>query len=642
MLLLHELDSHAEELGTGLKTNISTLKTWMACPLQARFKEIERRPWKQNAKASFGVCIHEALEGYNIHGDVERAIDRFKETWHDPDILDVAPETWPKYTDYGKLRAKGIDILKLYDEKNKWENRRIIGQEHRFCVPIGDHQISGIVDLVESKKSGRGARSLRIVEYKTNSKAPTNMQLRMDIQFCVDTETEILTRRGWKSYAELLVGEDVLTYDQSTGWAEWQPAREVYQFEAIDQEMVSLEGKAHSSLTTKNHRWPVSHVVSGRNGWREEPRVVVSEDLTDADRILCAAPVKDLPLSNGYSDSMVELVAWFAAERTAWHNMSLSLAQSPRVNPVYVERIESVLDSLFTCEESLRNLAYPAWRVSHDADCNRYYLNRTASSEVCRFFSDTTNKVVDVTWLSQLTEQQLRLFVETFVDADGHRSNDRVEIVQSVKERLDVLQVAYSLLGVRTSLRRIKVGGRTFWSLAVKQNESRFAPKTDTRTIERYTGVVWCPVTDNSTWFARRSGHVYFTGNTAYVYASLQPEFWMGNPEATKESSQTYAALPDGEMFWESFQGVDRRAVWYDLWNNKEKDAGPRDDDDFLRLYRCIVEVNNAIEKGVYVPSISGDTCTFCDYTDICTAVKPIRDRMDLKIGEDPEDEGMF
>lgn len=294
-----------------MKVSISTLKTWMSCPLQARFKEVERRPYKQNAKASFGVCIHEALEQYNNHGDVDRAIDRFLETWDDPSILNVVPEVWPKYTSYGKLREKGIQVLRLYDEKNKWENRQIITQEHRFCVPIGDHLLSGIVDVVEAKRSGRGARSLRIVDYKTNSKAPTKMQLAMDIQF------------------------------------------------------------------------------------------------------------------------------------------------------------------------------------------------------------------------------------------------------------------------------------------------------------------------------------------TAYVYASLQPEFWLGNPEETARSSQDYLAVPNGSMYMEAFHNVDRRAVWHDLWNNKEIDAGRRDDMDFLRLYRCITEVANAIEKEVYVPNISGDSCTWCDYTDLCSAVGPIRD-----ILESPEDvldnEGMF
>jgi len=30
----------------------------------------------------------------------------------------------------------------------------------------------------------------------------------------------------------------------------------------------------------------------------------------------------------------------------------------------------------------------------------------------------------------------------------------------------------------------------------------------------KYTGIVWCPRTRNSTWLAKRRGTVYFTGNS--------------------------------------------------------------------------------------------------------------------------------
>lgn len=290
-----------------MKTNVSMLKTWMDCPLKAKFRYIDGGEGLQNAKASFGVIIHDALEQYNVTGDIDYAIERFKFHWDHPEELDVVPDVWPKNTDFGKLRNKGIDILEQYHGKNRWEDRSIVTQEHKFCVPMGDHLLSGIVDCIEVKTSGRGVRTLRVIDYKTNVKAPTIAQLRMDIQF------------------------------------------------------------------------------------------------------------------------------------------------------------------------------------------------------------------------------------------------------------------------------------------------------------------------------------------TAYVYASMQPEFWLGNEEVDPK----YVPLENGERMFRALEGVQRRAVWYDLWNLKEKDAGDRDDNDFLRLYRCITEVNNALEKEVYVPNISGDTCTFCDFTEECTAVSMIRDKMGEAFGGD-DDEGMF
>lgn len=273
-----------------MKVNVSMLKTWMTCPLQAKFKDIETRPQLQNAKGSFGTCIHDALDYYNLTGDYEEALKRFYDTWANPEKLNCMPDVWPKNTTYGQLRKKGKEILDSYYEKNKWEDRDIIVSEHRFLVPFGDHELSGIVDLVQTKKSTGNRRVLQIVDFKSNAKKPNLDTLRMDIQF------------------------------------------------------------------------------------------------------------------------------------------------------------------------------------------------------------------------------------------------------------------------------------------------------------------------------------------TAYVYASLQPEFWTGN--------KNYPAIPDGLALYEEFKDMDRKAIWYHLWDNKEINTGDRDDNDFLRLYRCTLEVVNAIEKDVYVPNISGDTCTWCSYQDICKAVIPIRSKM--------------
>lgn len=163
----------------------STLKIWMLCPLQAKFRTIERLPSRQNAKASFGSIIHYCLEAYNQGTEIDTCIQIFKDFWAEPDRLGVKPDYWPKYTSYGSLREKGIEILQLYHDKNKWENRQVLASEHSFLVPFGDHQLQGSVDHVEVKKAGNGRRTLRIVDFKTTSKAPTIVQLRLDQQFTV-------------------------------------------------------------------------------------------------------------------------------------------------------------------------------------------------------------------------------------------------------------------------------------------------------------------------------------------------------------------------------------------------------------------------------------------------------------------------
>lgn len=279
----------------------------MGCSLQAKFKEIENIPYKSSGKAVFGSCIHEALERYNNGIPIEQVIDRFYDTWENPDKLGLTIDYWPRFTTYGGLRKKGKEILALYAEKNAWQKRTIIATEFRYCVPFGDHELSGIVDLVELKQSTKGKMALRIVDFKTSTKPPTLANLRLDIQF------------------------------------------------------------------------------------------------------------------------------------------------------------------------------------------------------------------------------------------------------------------------------------------------------------------------------------------TSYIYASLQPEFWTGVP-----GSEKYVGLPDGEKLFDLYRDVPRRAIWFHLWTNKEIDAGDRDEMDFMRLYRCMNEIEKAVKADIYVPDISGTNCTYCDFTDICPVTYPIYDKLNRDISTDESDDYTF
>jgi hypothetical protein len=161
----------------------STLKKWMECPLQARFAEIDRLPRKAGSKATFGSCIHAGLEHYNRTGDVEGAIKVFTEGWENPPSLGLEEiEVWNKFTAYGSLRTRGIDILKAYHDRMKIEQRTVIVAEHRFLVPFGEHELTGTVDLVSVRKNHRGTQLLTVEDYKTQTRLPNVSELTLNIQ----------------------------------------------------------------------------------------------------------------------------------------------------------------------------------------------------------------------------------------------------------------------------------------------------------------------------------------------------------------------------------------------------------------------------------------------------------------------------
>lgn len=163
----------------------STLKRWINCPLQAHLDEVIIQPRRVNGKAVFGTIVHHCLEQYNGGKPVEACVELFRELWDKPSTITEEPTYWPKYTTYGGLRTKGVEIIQEYDLKNRWESRQVICSEQRFLVPFGDHELEGTIDHIETRKSGKGSKTLRIVDFKTNSKKPTFVDLRLNIQFTV-------------------------------------------------------------------------------------------------------------------------------------------------------------------------------------------------------------------------------------------------------------------------------------------------------------------------------------------------------------------------------------------------------------------------------------------------------------------------
>lgn len=166
-----------------MRLSASMMNTWMTCSLQAKFHYVDHLPDRPNSKTSFGKCIHYALEIYNQTGDVDKSIGAFRAVWNDPDSIGASFDVWAKMTTFGGLMQRGVELLREYHDKVKWERRKVLSTEHRFLVPFGDHELTGIVDLLEVKKSAKGKPTLRIVDYKTASKAPFVAGLRVNVQF---------------------------------------------------------------------------------------------------------------------------------------------------------------------------------------------------------------------------------------------------------------------------------------------------------------------------------------------------------------------------------------------------------------------------------------------------------------------------
>lgn len=153
--------------------------------MQGYYKYVELLREPQNAKATYGTIIHDALRHYNLTGDIEGAKRLFRDHWKNPEKVGLEPEWWPKGATYDGLREQGVRVLERYHDSLKWEAREVIGVEHPFLVPFGDFELMGYVDLLELRRSGNGRKTLNVTDYKGGKWQPKTVELLYDIQFTV-------------------------------------------------------------------------------------------------------------------------------------------------------------------------------------------------------------------------------------------------------------------------------------------------------------------------------------------------------------------------------------------------------------------------------------------------------------------------
>ena len=377
---------------------------------------------------------------------------------------------------------------------------------------------------------------------------------------CLTTDSDILTTRGWLRYDQVTTNDTCLTLNTSTGLAEWQPVTSVHVFSDGPYPVIRLESKSHSSVSTPNHRWPALPYEKTAWEWTDTAR------MGSHHRVAAAAPVV-APEEAKWSDTLVELVAWLWTEGWAGEHGQVTLTQSGAVNPVNVARIRAALTELFgpdvkftgrsllgskgrekraviraelerdpdrsdreiarACDADGHTVAHvragkadgPGWTEdTDDRQVSRFRLNAAAGAVLTEH---APGKVVSTEFLSQLTRAQLELFYQTSIDADGCRvagggrqagARSRGDVIaQRNRARLEAFQVACALTGRAGTIRQ---NNRGMWVMCLRKSPL-VKPKGHAEYVSQETAdLVWCVQTPNKTWFARRNGTCYFTGNT--------------------------------------------------------------------------------------------------------------------------------
>lgn len=165
----------------------SAIKTWMECPTKYKFAIIDGVRREQSGSLTYGSILHDCVLFLEQSHDLDATLQRFKEFWNDPTLLDPEYQIdyYVKGTNWKKYADEGVEVLKNWWAIIQWDSDLTLGREYEFEVPIGDgHTLKGTADKVVIRWNSKlNTHVLLISDYKTNKRQPTYGYLEEDLQF---------------------------------------------------------------------------------------------------------------------------------------------------------------------------------------------------------------------------------------------------------------------------------------------------------------------------------------------------------------------------------------------------------------------------------------------------------------------------
>jgi len=379
------------------------------------------------------------------------------------------------------------------------EPRRAQGEQLPGAVfSIAEQDKQDLEELGMLQASSRGIGTTTVT-------SGLHARLLIEADDCVDTETELLTKSGWRKWNEFSIGDEIYTFNVKTSKAEWKSVKGIYRKHRTNRDMIRMKNQRFDALVTPDHKWPAR---------KDNGKKVSLIETTNLTRhvIPRASEISSWPESF-YGNDFVELVGWYITEGSIKKNYrgskyGIVICQSELSNADKCERIRQLLTRL---EVKFTE------RKKKDG-CIQFAFH---GEVVERLRAVAPSKALTLDFVYTLSKFEADTLMESMVLADGHYYNDakhkhRGMFCNTTKETIDSFTVLLSLLGVSyVQTERIYPNG--IWK---KLYNIYFGSTTNihTRKIEftpaKYTGTIWCPHTENGTFFARRNGKTYFTGNT--------------------------------------------------------------------------------------------------------------------------------
>jgi len=384
------------------------------------------------------------------------------------------------------------------------------------------------------------------------------------IMWCLDQDSDVLTRKGWKKGVELTRLDEVAVYNY--GKIEWEHPRSVF-IEHYTGKMHLYEHKNFSLMCTPDHRlygrYSYAGMKSGRydtfgvmrsnvlreSGYGYYHPVLTADPVAgeiDIPKYIYIAKTKFKPEKYIPWDKWASFMGLYLTEgstdtfRGVPCHVKISQLREP--HPQRYDRIREILEDVFG-----------DWLNVNKRD--GFSIGSTELAKITKKFGTTWQKRIPRT-IIESPPDVLEKFLEGFWLGDGSnpiKSGTKTYCCAS-EGLADDLQEILFRLGYRSSKRPHE----KYWR--VSQILGSFDVSVSKKSWQEvdYSGKVWCPVVSTGLFIARREGRPFVTGNsemtlspTKYGKSFRWVESYAGFIEESKLLYSLYeTGVKRGQLLW--------------------------------------------------------------------------------------------
>lgn len=424
-------------------------------------------------------------------------------------------EAWETVGHFYRCHARIVETVPItLGNDHGWKARaelvhmdtgQVLGCAEALCMTDEDDwRERPVYEWVDNKKRQVGV-------------APVPQYARCNMAQCVPLDAEILTRSGFRSYDEIAVGDEVLSYDCEADTCRWVVLEAVSVYE--DQPLVAMKSRSLSVVCTPEHTWPTRRYQRSRNSRISYQSLVKCIDLPAIpNRPMLVVAAKASGGDSPITSEEAAVLGWMITDGTMRHSNSGKVrVHIDQSKAPYVEEIRELVGVHASSEQvkGAGQRTFPtgrtyATRPSHRFNLRQEYVDDLLAKAGVRIRADFPALATRLSQPARAAMLAAMLHADGSNKRSGNRSGAAWVFGKQNPHVVETFQILAALEGRALGRASVDSTGLVRQCLRVNRHLSTGAIRFE----EVGRGPVWCPTTPLGTWIMRWRNQVIITGNT--------------------------------------------------------------------------------------------------------------------------------